>query len=131
MLAVAWPVILGHVLAAVPRPITLPSPYQLVSESQASGPPATNGDRVTVHVRVVNGGRVLVDTEARGLPFTFVIGESGVMPMVSDLALGLSTGSRRIAWVPAAVAAERASVLMPDGAPIDLKVQIRVLNVVK
>jgi len=131
-----WPVVLGQLALVSPLPAqvppSVPEGFVVISERLGSGPRANAGDRITVHFRIVSGARVIADTESRGLPFTFVIGDAGVMPLLSDLVGGLSDRSVRNVRVPATIAATRAQGLFGQGTlATDLKVYVRVLGLVK
>ena len=135
MLAVFWPVILGQLAMVTPLPSQIPAEvpagYTVLSERFSAGPRSASGDQVTVHFRIVSGDRVLADTESRGLPFTFVLGDVSVAPLLSDLAVGLSDRSVRTAMVPASLALVKVPSLFPGGVGSDLKVYIRVIGLVK
>lgn len=108
MFPYAWAVVMSHLIALAPQPVSMPTGYRLVSESSVSGKRADVGSQVTANIRVISKGKILVDTAARGLPFTFIIGGEESPQLLSDIALGLSVRSRREVYVTKDVLAIKA-----------------------
>ncbi len=61
-----------------------------------SGLPTRDGDLVTIHFTArAADGRILADSERRGLPYTFQLGKDAVMPVWPRLVRGMRVGAER------------------------------------
>ncbi len=129
MFPIAWSIVMSHVVALSPQPISMPTGYRLIAESSVSGTRAVVGNKVTANIKIQSKGKVLVDTAARGLPFTFIIGEHNSPQLLSDLALGLSPRSRREVYVTKEVMAVKAPTW--EFLDSDCTVTISIVSVVK
>lgn len=97
-------------LAALVAAVALAAPLRFETLAEGSGPAAKVGTRVTVHfVVTAPDGSVVADSERRGLPFTFVVGEAPTMPLWERVVPWMRVGgTRRAVATPDLVAG-------PDG----------------
>ena len=94
------------VLATLQVPAPLPTPSALAplayeTRAPGYGDRAEVGDRVTVHFLVQDAvGRTLADTEMRGLPYTFLLGQEVSEPFWTKAVEGLRVGGSRVVTGP-------------------------------
>lgn len=94
-----------------------------------SGAVVKMGDMVCAEIKVVSGGKVLLDTFSAGVPFTFIVGDSKVPTFLSNAAVGLQAKGSRSFTVPADEAAAWRSPGQTPGSNAELQVSIKVISV--
>ena len=105
-----------------PRPAVAPVAIAMVRHGYGD---ATHEDaRITVHFRAVaEDGTVVADTESRGMPFTFLLGQDTVRRFWHAAVRGLNVGAVGVVRMPASTAG-----LSLEGDPI-ITVTIRIVAV--
>lgn len=85
--------------------VSAPGPViQTIASTPGVGLAAQAGDRVTVHLRVKAGGRLLIDSVRSGLPFSFVLGTTDQPQFLTEAVKGLRPRGHRECRVPAVLA---------------------------
>ena len=93
----------SQVAAPLPTPTAL-APLAYETTAPGYGDKAEAGDRVTVHFLVQDvGGTTLVDSEMRGLPYTFLLGQEVSEPFWTKAVKGLRVGGSRVVTGPGGV----------------------------
>ena len=106
----------------LPRPTVAPITIETVRRGY--GDPTREGARITVHFRAeTEDGTVVADTERRGMPFTFLLGQDTVRGFWHEAVRGLRVGSVRSVRMPASTA----GASLP-GDP-DITVTVRIVRV--
>ncbi len=94
------------------------------------GPPVEAGSRVSLELRVeTSNGKVITDTELRGLPYETVVGSAEALAFWQPGLSGARVGARRVLFVEPRLAfgATGAQPFVPPGA--HLVVWLRVLGI--
>ena len=97
------------VLATLQVPAPLPTPSALAplayeTRAPGYGDRAEVGDRVTVHFLVQDAdGVTLIDSEMRGLPYTFLLGQEISEQFWTTAVEGLRVGGQRLVTGPGAL----------------------------
>ena len=74
----------------------IPSPFTVQELTPGLGPEAKAGDRVTVEfVATTDKGKVVADSERRGLPLTFEVGKTAAEPIWDWVVPGMKVGGQR------------------------------------
>jgi FKBP-type peptidyl-prolyl cis-trans isomerase len=119
------PSALGIVLSASTQ--TLPPVGTATDILKGNGAALQPGDVATVNFRVcVRGGKELADSVKRGLPYSFVVGDRGVVRMWSEAVAGMSVGGERRLEIPPgrAYGTEGVRGIVPPGVTLDVDVWV-------
>lgn len=84
----------------VPKPSVVPLSYS--TSQHGYGDPTQEDARITVHfAAVTEAGRTVADTEARGMPFTFLLGQDTARGFWHTAVRDQRVGSVRTVMMPA------------------------------
>lgn len=114
-------------------PVTVVSPVeasplslQTLKVTAGAGEAVTDGQLVTVNLKIVADGKTLLDTYKTGLPFTFVVGDTTQPIFLSQAVKGLKLNGTRDAIVPWALAGGTNGIppLLPPKKELRLQVSV-------
>lgn len=91
--AVAAALSLGQITTPVGPP---PAQPRFLDQVVGTGSPAAKGDVVVIHFLVTDTkGGTIADSQKRGLPYTFKLGEKGNDPLLELVVPGMRPGGKR------------------------------------